>query len=112
MISRVVYRHDMTNKKPDSNEQNTHEGICQFDGHESSAFRIEGGEYQASVKPIMGSSFPVHVMRRLRDRPLGCWKLEIKPCAGESIRPAGPAVRLGGAKKAGKEDRRNDEVGD
>ena len=42
MISGVVYRHDMTNKKPDSNEQNTHEGICHFDGHESSAFRIEG----------------------------------------------------------------------
>jgi ribonucleoside-diphosphate reductase alpha chain len=39
-------------------------------------------------------------------------QLEIKPRAGESIRPAGPAPRLGSSKKAGKEDRRKDEDGD
>lgn len=57
MISRVVYRHDMTNKKPDSNEQNTHEGICQFDGHDSSAFRIEGG-VSGIRKANQGKFFP------------------------------------------------------
>jgi hypothetical protein len=31
--SRVVDRDDMTNDEPNSNEQNTHDGIYDFDGH-------------------------------------------------------------------------------
>jgi len=70
--SRVVDRDDMTNDEPNSNEQNTHDGIYDFDGHRKKAFRIEGKPAIRKAIRSLGeeSSCPIRVLRRSGDRQM------------------------------------------
>jgi hypothetical protein len=75
--SGVVDRDDMTNDEPNSNEQNTHDGIYDFDGHRKkslSDLRVN----QPSVKLFgpWGKS-PVARSASCRDQGIGKCGLEI-----------------------------------
>ena len=75
--SRVVDRDDMTNDEPNSNEQNTHDGIYDFDGHRKqslSDLRVN----QPSVKRFgPRGKCPDARSASCRDQCIGKWGLEI-----------------------------------
>ena len=70
--SGVVDRDDMTNDEPNSNEQNTHDGIYDFDGHRNKAFRIKGKPAIRKAIRSLGEepSCPICILQRSGDRQM------------------------------------------
>lgn len=68
----MVDRDDMTNDEPNSNEQNTHDGIYDFDGHRNKAFRIKGKPAIRKAIRSLGEepSCPICILQRSGDRQM------------------------------------------